>query len=51
MHPGVTVADVEAATSFEIEVAPTVETTVPPTAREIEILHKEIDPAGIVLKK
>ena len=51
MHPGVTVADVEAATSFAIEVAPKLETTAPPTARELEILHKEIDPAGIVLKK
>ena len=51
MHPGVTVADVEAATSFEIEVAPKIETTTPPTAKEIEILHSEIDPLGIVLKK
>jgi glutaconate CoA-transferase, subunit B len=51
MHPGVTVADVEAATSFEIEVAPKLGTTAPPTAREIEILHNEIDPLGIVLKK
>ena len=51
LHPGVTVADVEAATSFEIEVAPKLDTTAPPTAKEIEILHKEIDPAGIVLKK
>jgi glutaconate CoA-transferase, subunit B len=51
MHPGVTVADVEAATSFEIEVAPSIETTAPPTAKEIEILHREIDPLGIVLKK
>ncbi|MFA4947199.1 MAG: CoA-transferase [Candidatus Krumholzibacteriia bacterium] len=51
MHPGVTVADVEAATSFEIEVAPKLETTAPPTAKEIEILHREIDPLGIVLKK
>ncbi len=51
LHPGVTVADVEAATSFEIEVAPPLDTTLPPTAKEIEILHREIDPAGIVLKK
>jgi acyl CoA:acetate/3-ketoacid CoA transferase beta subunit len=51
LHPGVTVADVEAATSFEIEVASKLDTTVPPTAKEIEILHREIDPAGIVLKK
>ena len=51
LHPGVTVADVEAATSFEIEVAPNLDTTTPPTAKEIEILHREIDPAGIVLKK
>lgn len=51
LHPGVTVEDVEANTSFEIEVAPKLGRTEPPTAREIEILHKEIDPAGIVLKK
>ncbi len=51
VHPGVTVADVEAATSFEIEVAPQLGTTAPPTKKEIEILHKEIDPAGIVLRK
>jgi glutaconate CoA-transferase subunit B len=51
MHPGVRVEDVEANTSFEIEVAPKLEVTTPPTAREIEILHRDIDPAGIVLKK
>jgi len=51
MHPSVTVADVEANTSFEIEVAPQLETTRAPSARELEILHEEIDPAGIVLRK
>jgi len=51
LHPGVTVEDVEANTSFEIEVAPKLEKTEPPTTKEIEILHKEIDPAGIVLRK
>jgi acyl CoA:acetate/3-ketoacid CoA transferase beta subunit len=51
LHPGVTVEDVEANTSFEIEVAPKLEKTEPPTKKEIEILHKEIDPAGIVLGK
>jgi glutaconate CoA-transferase subunit B len=51
LHPGVTVADVEENTSFEIEVAPKLETTSPPTARELEILYEEIDPLGIVLKK
>lgn len=51
LHPGVTVEEVEANTSFPIEVAPKLGTTTPPTAHEIEILHKEIDPEGIVLKK
>ena len=51
LHPGVTVADVEENTSFEIEVAPKLETTSPPTPRELEILYNEIDPAGIVLRK
>jgi glutaconate CoA-transferase subunit B len=51
LHPGVRVEDVEAATSFEIEVAPELGTTSPPTQHEIDILHREIDPEGIVLKK
>lgn len=51
LHPGVTVEEVEENTSFEIEAAPKLEKTEPPTKKEIEILHKEIDPAGIVLGK
>ena len=51
LHPGVTVADVEENTSFEIEVAPKLDTTSPPTPGELEILYNEIDPAGIVLRK
>ncbi len=51
LHPGVTVADVEENTSFEIEVAPELGKTEPPTKKEIEILHRDIDPAGIILRK
>lgn len=50
-HPGVTVEDVQAQASFQLEVASNVTTTEPPTKKELEILHNEIDPAGIVLKK
>jgi acyl CoA:acetate/3-ketoacid CoA transferase beta subunit len=50
-HPGVTVEEIQANASFEIEVAPKLETTEAPTPKELEILHKEIDPMGIVLKK
>jgi acyl CoA:acetate/3-ketoacid CoA transferase beta subunit len=50
-HPGVTVEEIKANASFEIEVAPKLETTEAPTPKELEILHKEIDPAGIVLRK
>ena len=50
-HPGVTVEEIKNNASFEIEVAPKVEKTEAPTPKELEILHKEIDPMGIVLKK
>lgn len=51
LHPGVKVEDVQANASFQIDIASKLTTTQPPTRREIEILHKEIDPAGIVLGK
>ncbi len=51
LHPGVKVEDVQAQMSFQLDVAPKITTTEPPTKKELEILHKEIDPAGIVLPK
>ncbi|MCX6026099.1 MAG: 3-oxoacid CoA-transferase [Chloroflexi bacterium] len=50
MHPGVSVADVQAASGFKIQVADTLEVTSPPTEEERRLLH-EIDPAGMVLGK
>lgn len=45
-HPGVTVEHIQARTGFEIELAPQVETTPPPTQEDLSILE-EIDPLGI----
>ncbi|MBI3361329.1 MAG: 3-oxoacid CoA-transferase [Chloroflexi bacterium] len=50
LHPGVTVDDVQANSSFEVLVAEDVATTEPPTAMERRLL-REIDPAGIVIGK
>jgi glutaconate CoA-transferase subunit B len=51
LHPGVTVDEIRNNASFKIEVAPELGTTDPPTPEELRILHDEIDPMGIVLKK
>jgi glutaconate CoA-transferase subunit B len=42
-HPGVSVADVRANTGFELGLAPTLETTAPPAADELEML-RALDP-------
>lgn len=47
VHPGVTVAEVAAATGFPLRTAARVETTEPPTAAELELIRDEIDPLGI----
>jgi glutaconate CoA-transferase, subunit B len=49
-HPGVSVADVQAASGFAVSVAETLEVTSPPAEEELRLLH-EIDPAGMVLRK
>jgi acyl CoA:acetate/3-ketoacid CoA transferase beta subunit len=49
-HPGVSVADVQAASGFKIQVADSLEVTSPPTEEERRLLH-EIDPAGMVIGK
>jgi glutaconate CoA-transferase, subunit B len=51
LHPGVKIEDVQAQASFQIDVASKLTTTKPPTKQELHILHYEIDPAGIVLRK
>jgi acyl CoA:acetate/3-ketoacid CoA transferase beta subunit len=51
LHEGVTLEQCKEQSSFEFAVSERIETTAPPTEEEIRILHKEIDPVGIVLKK
>jgi glutaconate CoA-transferase, subunit B len=47
LHPGVTLAQVQARTGFPLEVAPDCTETQPPTAEEIRLLREEIDPLGV----
>ncbi len=46
-HPGVTVERVQAKTGFELEIAPDVNETPPPTDEEIRLLREQIDPLGV----
>ena len=48
LHPGVTVADVQAATGFEVRVPATVIETEPPTAQELAVLRQVVDPDGLL---
>jgi acyl CoA:acetate/3-ketoacid CoA transferase beta subunit len=50
LHPGVTVADMQANSEFRILIPDFVPVTEPPTAEEQRIL-REIDPEGMVLGK
>lgn len=47
LHPGVTPERVQAKTGFEIEVSPDLVVTPPPTAEQVRLLRKEIDPLGV----
>jgi len=51
VHPGVTVDEVRANTGFELLVPDAVPTTEPPAQKELDILRKEVDPAGTVLQR
>jgi glutaconate CoA-transferase, subunit B len=46
-HPGVSIAQIQARTGFELEVAPEVQETLPPTPEELRLLRQTIDPLGI----
>jgi glutaconate CoA-transferase, subunit B len=46
-HPGITIAQIQAHTGFELEIAPDVHETPYPSPEEIRLLNKEIDPHGI----
>jgi glutaconate CoA-transferase, subunit B len=47
IHPGQTIARIQAKTGFELEIAPDVQTTPLPDDEEIRLLREEIDPLGI----
>ncbi|MBZ0274489.1 MAG: hypothetical protein K8I60_00005 [Anaerolineae bacterium] len=46
-HPGVTVDRIRAKTGFDLEIAPDVHETEPPTVEEIRLLREDIDPLGV----
>jgi glutaconate CoA-transferase subunit B len=46
-HPGVSVAEVQAQTSFPLEVASDVTETPPPAQEQVRLLREEIDPLGV----
>jgi glutaconate CoA-transferase subunit B len=47
LHPGVELRHVQARTGFELELAPDLQPTPPPTPEELRLLREEIDPLGI----
>jgi glutaconate CoA-transferase subunit B len=49
LHPGTTLEQVQANTSFELSIAASLETTRPPTEAELLILREEVDPFGYVI--
>ena len=49
LQPGATLADVAAATGFELDVAPDYEVLPVPTEEELEVLRR-LDPAGAILR-
>jgi acyl CoA:acetate/3-ketoacid CoA transferase beta subunit len=46
-HPGVTIETIRKKTGFDLEIAPDVYETPPPTSEEVRLLRNEIDPLGI----
>ena len=46
VHPGVTVAEVVAATGFDLVIADDVPVTRPPTVEELRLIRDVIDPKG-----
>lgn len=45
--PGASIERIQARTGFELEVAPDVQETLPPTDAELKLIREEIDPLGI----
>jgi glutaconate CoA-transferase, subunit B len=51
LHPGVSLAQVHAATGFRLEEAEAIVETAAPTDVQLRILREEVDPAGYVLRR
>jgi acyl CoA:acetate/3-ketoacid CoA transferase beta subunit len=51
VHPGVTPADVQEATGFELVIPDDVPTSREPTDDELRLLHEVIDPTGLRIKE
>jgi glutaconate CoA-transferase subunit B len=49
LHPGVSLAQVQEQTGFELLHAPQMDETFPPRACELQILREEVDPRGYIL--
>ena len=50
LHPGKTIEEAKANTGWDLKVAEHVRVTELVTKKELNILHKELDPTGIYLK-
>ncbi len=51
LHPGVSAAELRAATGFDVGDLAAVPVTPPPTAEELEILRRQVDPRAILLPR
>jgi glutaconate CoA-transferase subunit B len=49
LHPGVTLAQVESATDFDLGASDPLPTTAAPTEHELELLRREVDPHRYLL--
>ncbi|MDX2160514.1 MAG: hypothetical protein SF162_04225 [bacterium] len=47
VHPGVTLAQIQKKTGFELDTAPDLHETPPPSAEEVRLLREVIDPLGV----
>ena len=50
LHDGATIDEARATIGWDLRVAPTVESTPPPTAEELALIRDELDPGGAYIK-